>query len=320
MADRTKGRRLGRGLSSLIDSPRPVEVQAQPRPDGADSAQETAASPDRGLLNLQVDKIVPNKYQPRSEFGQEGLESLAASIRSAGVMQPVVVRRSGERWELVAGERRWRAAQLAGLATIPAVSVEVDDRQAAEWAIVENVQREDLNPIERGRGFARLAGEFGMSHAEIGEGVGIDRSTVANLIRILDLEEELRDLVSRGGLSAGHAKALLSAPAGPERVALGKRASGEGWSVRKLESAAKELNAPGAAGQKPAAEAIAPAAGEASRRQATMQSIEKRLGEQLGTRVRLKLRSSGTRGWIHVEFYDLDHFEGLMQRLGAELE
>lgn len=318
MAERTKGRRLGRGLSSLIETPSRVEVTPSSKPDRAGSAPPPPAVDGPRLAALPIDAIIPNKYQPRDSFSDAALEGLASSIRSAGVMQPIVVRRDGDRWQIIAGERRWRAAKLAGLETIPAVEVDADDRTAAEWAIVENVQREDLNPIERGMGFRRLIDEFSMSQQEVAQSVGIDRSSVANLIRLTELDEPLRDLVARGALSAGHGKALLSAPAGPERIALGQRASKEGWSVRKLETAAKDLNTTGAGAT--AASAIAPAATEATRRQATMQSIEKRLGEQLNTRVRLKLRSSGNRGWIHIEFFDLDHFEGLMGRLGADLE
>ncbi len=231
-------------------------------------------------------------------------------------MQPVIVRlAAGSRgaasatYEIVAGERRWRAAQLAGLTHIPALVRELSDEQSAEWALVENVQREDLNAMDRAIALKSLCDSFGVSHAELGERIGLDRSTIANLIRLTDLEPEIAAMISKGSLGAGHGKALLGAPAGPARVRLAKEAVQRSYSVRRVEHEAKRL-ATGSGGD-------LPAPGLPSPREAVLRDIEKRIAQSLGTKVHIRTDPTGKRGQITLDFYDLDQFDGLLSRLGV---
>jgi ParB family chromosome partitioning protein len=336
MARNTKPR-LGRGLSSLMSEPVPVTPadDAQAVQDLAGSASEIEAkpanpstgpqaevrAPDAGatIRHLQLDSIHPNKYQPRSTVNEEDLAGLAASIRETGLMQPIAVRAvvsgqtsggGSERFELIAGERRWRAARLAGLSRIPAIVHDVDDRRSAEWAIIENVQREDLNPIDRGTAYANLSRNFGLTQSEIAERVGVDRSTIANLIRIVELEPEIRDLIAAGRLSTGHAKALLSMPGGPKRVEVAHTAAERSQTVRALEAICASQHEAGHP-------TVVPSTKDQKGEQiaAAIDDLAKGIGEHLGTRVRIRTRD-GQKGALEIEFYDLDHFDGLMQRIG----
>lgn len=268
---------------------------------------------------IPVHTVVPNRYQPRGEIGAESLQELADSIKRSGVMQPIAVRRGADGgFELVAGERRWRAAKLAGLEHIPAVVVELDDRSAAEWAIVENVQREDLNPIDRALAFERLIAEFSATQAEIAERVGISRVAVANTLRLLDLEPAIASMVAAGELSGGHAKALLMAPAGEGRIAAAKKAADAGWSVRATEqwaSDAAKRTANATLRGEPAA-----VLGVTKARAIHVAALEKQLSDHLGTKVRVKTSASGKKGRIVLEFYSLEHFEGLVSRMGFRME
>ena len=199
--------------------------------------------------------------------------------------------------------------------------VRLSDQEAAAWGIVENVQREDLNAMDRAHGLKSLADRFGLSHAEIGERIGIDRSTVANLIRLVDLEPEIQRLVQEGALSAGHARALLSVGVTPARLELAKRAATHGWSVRRLEEQARTavhagLSATQAAAIGKGASLLAADAAASARREAAIRDIERRLAEHLGTRVRIRTDPSGKKGSLSVEFYDLDQFDGLLARIG----
>lgn len=338
MARNTKPR-LGRGLSSLMNESVPVE--AQPEPDSKSSSApppssvpsaEMEAKPTTvareqaqgdAIVRIPLDSILPNKYQPRSTIDEADLEGLASSIRETGLMQPIAVRatagKSGggagsgaqeQMYELIAGERRWRAARLAELDRIPAIVHEVDDRHAAEWAIIENVQRENLNPIDRGQAYANLARRFGLTHAEIAERVGVDRSTIANLIRIVGLEPEIRDMVSSGRLSTGHAKALLSMPSGPERVKIATVAADRGQTVRALEAVCASQGKDGAV------RLGHPQDNEQELQiKAAIEDLAKGIGEHLGTRVRIRT-GNGEKGTLEIDFYDLDHFDGLMNRIG----
>ncbi|MEO0629658.1 MAG: ParB/RepB/Spo0J family partition protein, partial [Planctomycetota bacterium] len=186
--------------------------------------------------------MVPNRFQPRSDFAAGGLAELAASIRSEGVMQPILVRpgsgggSTGGRYELVAGERRWRAAKLAGLETVPAIVRELTDESSAEWALIENVHRQDLNAMERAEAMASLLSRFGMSQTALAEKLGLERPTVANLVRLIELDPPIRELIAAGKLGAGHGKALLGMPEGDRRLRLAERAANEAWSVRRLET------------------------------------------------------------------------------------
>lgn len=309
--------------SQIAPSQAVTPTVAAPAPAVAPSSDvESAQGDGRRLVYLPLDAIAPSPFQPRSAVREDALRELAASIRASGVMQPIVVRRaSSDRYELIAGERRWRASKLAGLATIPAVLAEVDDRTAAEWALVENIQREDLNPVDRARAFRTLADTFGLSHAQVAERVGLDRATVTNLVRLTELEPEVLDLLAEGRISAGHGKALLSAPAGPSRVALARRVADEQWSVRALEDHARAAStaptAPGmGAGAPGASNEKRPAPTATRERSAQVVALEKQLSEHLSSKVRIKARPGATKGRIEIEFYDLDHFDSLMDRLG----
>lgn len=235
-----------------------------------------------GVVMVEVGEVGPNRFQPRRVMDEAGVRALAESIRRSGLMQPVVVRPTagGEvRWELVAGERRWRAAIEAGLGAIPAVVRELTDREAAEWALVENIQREDLNPMDRAFAFRALSENFGLTQQEIAERVGVDRSSVANFMRLTELEEEVAGMVSRGELSAGHGKALLGLPRGERRLSLARRVAGRGLPVRAVE---KMVGAE--AGR---AEAVEAGVGVGERREAVMADVSARLTRALGTRVRV---------------------------------
>jgi ParB family chromosome partitioning protein len=296
-------RRLGRGLSALLDSTTPVAISSS-----VESPVSASASPQ----TVKPDDCIPNKYQPRTNFDDSGLAELADSIRRVGVVQPILVRpRAVGGYEIVAGERRWRAAKLAGLAEIPAIVKALTDGEAAEWAVIENVQREDLNAIERGMAMRGLMDRFGLTQAQVAERVGIDRSTVANLIRLIELEPSIRDMIVSGRLSAGHGKALLMAPAGASRAALAEKAASEEWSVRRIERAAAGL----AEGSR---QAVKPSKQLSSAQAAAIADLERRLGEHLGTKVSIHTDAQGEKGRVVLEFYGLDHFDGLMSRLGFQ--
>jgi len=314
---------LGRGLSALIEESNEtapvridagVSVSSPPTPSGQPSAKPTGSPIEIPLADLH-----PNKYQPRKHFAQSGLQQLADSIRAAGVMQPIIVRtREAGGYELIAGERRWRAAELVKLARIPAIIREVDDETAAEWALIENLQREDLNPVDRAHALQRLSDEFGLTHAEVAQRVGLHRPTVSNLVRLLELDAETLDRIAEGTLSLGHGKALLGCADPKKRARLAQRAVEEEWSVRRTEdecSGTKPANADGSIGVGGGASAAGGAAGTDSLA-AVVGDLETRLGEHLGTRVEIRVAKSGSRGRVMVSFYDLDQFDGLLKKLG----
>jgi ParB family chromosome partitioning protein len=260
---------------------------------------------EQGAVGIEVAKVSPSPFQPRREFDQGALERLADSIRRSGLMQPVIVRPVGGGYELVAGERRWRAAKIAGLERIPALVRSLSDSDSAEWALVENLQREDLDPIERAFALRALGERFGLTHAEIGERIGLERSSVANLVRLTELEEPIRRLIAEGKLTAGHGRALLAVPAGAERARLAAQAAQLGWNVREMERATRP------AAPRPAA---APGA-----RPASLTELERQLGEHLGTKVTITTDKSGKRGLLTLEFYGMDHFDGLMTKIAFRM-
>jgi len=264
---------LGRGLNALL---RTVET--------------TTA----GLEEVALDQIDPNPFQPRRAFPSDKLQELANSIRSSGVVQPVLLRRSNQRYQLIAGERRWRAARLAGLAAIPALVRELGDRDALELALTENLLREDLNPIEAAHGYEVLQQKHGLSHEEIAARLGLDRSTVTNTLRLLRLPPEVQELISEGKISAGHARAVLGLPEsvqGEVALAIVKN----GWSVREVE------NRVAAAGREPAQkpDASPPPPLDANLRAAVLE-----LERTLGTRV--KIRGNEKRGKIEISYYSVE--------------
>jgi ParB family chromosome partitioning protein len=263
-----------------------------------------------GLVGVSVDEIRPNARQPRHAPDLSNLEPLVASIRTAGVMQPIVVRPKGADGlhEMVAGERRWLAARQAGLAAVPAIIRDIDDQTAAEWALIENLQREDLNAIERGDAFRALQDDFGLTHAEIAEQIGLSRAAVTNQIRLCDLDEGVRTLIRHGALSGGHGRSLLGVASIDHRIAIARQAIEGEWSVRELERRVRALTA---AGKAPTAST--PASGNA---RAHLDDLERQLGEHLGTKVHIHTGRAKDRGRLVIEFYDLEQFDGILSRLG----
>src|SRR5713226_5374344 len=217
---------LGRGLSALI---------REPEPQGQASAAATVAPALAGPHQVDIDLIDPSPYQPRTRFREEPLEELARSIRSSGIIQPLILRPHGPRYQLIAGERRWRAAQRAGLPRVPAVIREVPESQALEITLVENIQREDLNPLEQARAFERLMADFQLTQENVADRTGKDRTTVANAIRLLKLEKPLQDLIEDGRITAGHGRALLAIVDPKVRQLLAQRAARGGLTVRQIE-------------------------------------------------------------------------------------
>jgi ParB family transcriptional regulator, chromosome partitioning protein len=312
-------RRLGRGLSALLNEPVPVVVSQDTQ---TAVAAAGVAKSDRGMVQVEVGAIRPSRFQPRRTFDQGSLERLADSIQRSGMMQPVVLRLGeavGE-YELVAGERRWRAAQLAGLSSIPAVIHALSDEEAAEWGLVENLQREDLNPIEKALAFRSLVEKFGLTHAQIAERVGLDRSSVANTLRLLDLEEPIRAMIESGRLTAGHGRALLCSPPGPRRLQLAEQASDEGWSVRRLERAAVSQALTEADMAMKQSTSQTPPRVEDLAKLAARTELERQLGEFLGTKVMITTERNGKRGRMMIEFYGLEHFDGLLSKFGFQMK
>ncbi len=318
---RTSRRRLGRGLDSLVAVAMQPDA-ASDEPYGATGGLvPEPPPPDPGALRmLDIDQLAPNPRQPRRRFDEKGLQSLAASIRSAGVMQPVVARplpagvpgtgiaETDGHYELVVGERRWRAARLAGVDRIPTLIREMDDQTAAQWSLVENLQREDLNPIERAEAFGRLVADFGLTHHQIADRVGLERSSVSNHLRLNELEEFTKDATRSGALGMGHARALLAITHAAQREALARRAIREGWSAREVERRVAVANR----GATPR-----PASGQPTP-DVHLDDLQRRLSEHLGTRVRVQPgRKKGT-GKVTIEFYTADQFEGLLERFGFE--
>ncbi|MCH8858244.1 MAG: ParB/RepB/Spo0J family partition protein [Proteobacteria bacterium] len=308
--------RLGKGLSGLINQPVAIDLQTEPKIDrspvptpGSDPAVAASAPKSGEMASLATGSIRPNPYQPRQTFDQESLDQLADSIRRSGIIQPIAVRKvGGERgWELVAGERRWRAAQLAGLKTIPAVICEASDREAAERSLVENLQREDLNPMERAQAFQNLIERFGFSQSDVAQRVSLARASVANLLRLLELEPEIQEFLRTGQLSLGHGKALLGAARGSSRVGAARRAVAERWSVRQAERwASGETKRQSGQAKK--------VLGNEAPSQKT--ELERQLSEHMGTRVRLTSGSRSGQGRLTIEFYSLEQFDGLMEKIG----
>jgi ParB family transcriptional regulator, chromosome partitioning protein len=339
-------RRLGRGLSSLISSPVPVPMSGPARADPSPSHDDVAAESPRSdgdagggrldpdarqatdhlaalapedrasILMVAIEQIQPSRHQPRQHFDEAGLESLAASIRTAGVMQPIILRPAKSlidtgRYELIAGERRWRAAQRAGLDRVPAVVRDIDDATAAEWALIENIQREDLNPIERAEAFRRLCDGFSLTHQEIADRVGLDRSSVSNLLRLLELDSDSMEDVRGGRLSLGHARALLAVANISARRKLAAQAISHGWSVRALEQRIRAAIDPtGKSGEETSR---APSA-----TQIHLQHLADELGRHLGTRVDIRPGRKKGAGQLIIDFYSLDEFESLLSRLGYQ--
>ena len=255
------------------------------------------------LENISIERIRPNPNQPRKSFDPEALEVLTASIRTVGVLQPVVVRAEGLDYVLIAGERRWRAAREAGLEELPALIRDTDEVGSLTEALIENLQREDLTPLEEAAAFQQLEEDFAMTHAEIGERVGRSRSAVSNTLRLLNLSGPIQAALEAGDLSAGHARALLGVKDPALADHLAERAVAEGWSVRRLEEAVR-AGKPPEDERRPKSEGLP--------RPAAIVELEDRLAEQLRTKVRINYRNN--QGQVVLSFVGLDQLEQIYRR------
>jgi ParB family transcriptional regulator, chromosome partitioning protein len=303
---------LGRGLGALIREPEPAPAPAAPDPQPqATTSSGAAVAPARepapsSPTQIDIDLIDPSPYQPRTRFREEALDELARSIKSSGIIQPLVVRVVGNRYQLITGERRWRAAQRAGLTKVSVIIREVPDELALEMTLVENIQREDLNAMEAARAFERLMDEFALTQELVAERTGKDRATVANAIRLLKLEPTIQDWIEEGKLSAGHGRALLAVMDQQQRMRYAQRASRGGLTVRQIERLAARRSRANNASQAPALGAdLDP----------NIRAALEELARTLGTRVILRQKTKMHPGQLILEYYDDTQLMGIYDRL-----
>jgi ParB family chromosome partitioning protein len=282
---------LGRGLDALLG--------------GDEPATNPAVAPGDALRELAVDQLLPGRYQPRTRMDQEALKELAESIKAQGVIQPILVRPVagapfGSKFEIIAGERRWRAARMAGLLAVPVVIRDIPDHQALAVALIENIQREDLNPLEQAVGIQRLTSEFGLTHQSAADALGRSRAAVTNLLRLLELAPPVRALLAEGKLDMGHARALLALSA-LRQVALANEIAAKGMTVREVEKRVGEL-----------VSRSRPRIPHTVDRDVAR--LQEDLAQKLGTRVQIKQKSQG-RGALIIDYSSLDQLDGLIQKL-----
>lgn len=288
-----KKRGLGKGLDALLGDARSVDAVTEV------SEEERR----RELQAVPIDRVRRGRYQPRRHFDPDALQELADSIASQGMVQPVVVRPVSDGYELIAGERRWRAAQLAGLQELPAVVRELDDQAAAAVSLIENIQREDLNPLEEARAMSRLVDDFGLTHQEVASAVGRSRAAVSNLLRLQELDDQVKELVETGRLEMGHARALLGLK-GERQRALARRVAERELTVRATEALVRrELEGDGSAqGQR------------AAQKDADTRRLEQELSERLGAAVTLH-PGKGGKGRLQIAYNSLDELEGILEHI-----
>jgi ParB family chromosome partitioning protein len=307
----TKKPVMGRGLEALLG-------QISRKPEPAPGTPATAPAPVNKLpgdelANLPVDLLQRGKYQPRVDMRQESLEELAASIKAQGIVQPIVVRPvdgaapgESQRYEIIAGERRWRAAQIAGLAAVPAVIRRVPDEAAIAMALIENIQRENLNPLEEARALERLISEFGITHQQAADAVGRSRAAVSNLLRLLELPDEITAFVERRELEMGHARALLGLPQRRQQIEVGGLVAKKGLSVRDTENMVRSMLARSGGGSaaKDAGKGLDP----------NVQRLQDELSEKLGAPVQIQHTGSG-KGKVVVTYHSLDELDGILTHI-----
>jgi len=296
---------LGRGLEALIPAAVEQEVAIVPE-------QRATEARHGDIQHVPLAKILRNPAQPRTQFDPATIRELAGSVRERGVLQPVLLRPAGDGFQLVAGERRFLAAREAGFHTIPSIIRPLTDREALLIALIENIQRENLNPMDEARAYYRLAMEYGLPHEEIGERVGRDRSTVSNILRFNNLPQETQSLLETGGITAGHARALLALPTAKRQNDFAKSAAAHGWSVRELEERVRRAGA----GEKSARPRRSPKRAFS----AELMSVEDDLMRALGSRVRITRRRGGA-GSIFIDYHsgeELDRLVGLLKSIGVE--
>jgi ParB family transcriptional regulator, chromosome partitioning protein len=304
MSKKEKKPHLGRGLASLL-GPVADNPSSPESPDKAISfPPDVELATGRG--DIPIDALTPNRYQPRTTWDPSELEDLAASIRANGVIQPILVRRVENRFEVIAGERRLRAAKQAGLETVPVIIRHATDEQMLELALVENIHRTDLNPIERASAYGRYIETFNLTHAEAAQRLGEDRTVISNYLRLLDLPGEVKEMLVGGRLSMGHGRALLGLPTDELRSKLANRAMTGRLSVREVERLVRRA----IEGEKP--EKALP------KKEPFIEDLERRMEEILGTRVQIQARKRGQRGRIIIDFYSLDDFDRLARRIGLD--
>ena len=290
-----KKRGLGRGLDALLGGPDPAVAAAS----DPDAPAPTSATP----ASLAVDLIRRGRYQPRRNFDEDRLRELADSIAAQGMVQPIVVRPSGDRqYEIVAGERRWRAAQLAGLSEVPVVVREVDDQTAMAMGLIENIQRDDLNPLEEASALHRLLNEFELTHQQVAQAVGKSRTTVTNLIRLLDLNAEVKQLLENGDLEMGHARALLALE-GAAQTEAARRVASKGLSVRETEALVRRMTRP-----------QTPRSSAPSEEDPDVRRLVSDLTDRLGARVALQ-QGAGGKGRLVISYNTLEELEGILAHI-----
>jgi ParB family chromosome partitioning protein len=302
---------MGRGLEALLG-----QMSNRPAPPAADApapAVPAAKLPGDELANLPLDLLQRGKYQPRVDMRQESLEELAASIKAQGIIQPIVVRAvdgaaagESQRYEIIAGERRWRAAQLAGLATVPAVIRKVPDEAAIAMALIENIQRENLNPLEEARALERLISEFGITHQQAADAVGRSRAAVSNLLRLLELAPEITAYVEKRELEMGHARALLGLTQRRHQIEVGALVAKKGLSVRETEALVRSMLAK--------ASGSAPATKDSKALDPNVRRLQDELSEKLGAKVQIEHTGSG-KGKVVVSYHSLDELDGILAHI-----
>lgn len=310
--------KLGRGLGRLIpvkvapvvtavtESTRSVEGITE---SATASPRETAS---RRVLDIAVSSISANTRQPRQDFEPKAIHQLAESIRNSGLLQPIVVRAiigSPGQFELIAGERRWRACKELGWSTIPALVMQATDQDSGVWALIENVHRADLNPMDRSVALQRLAAEFQLTHEALAERIGLDRTTITNLLRLAELDPISSQLVRRGVLTQGHAKALMGVSNPKTRGTLAESAARGDWSVRTLEQEVQRMNR---------SSTDVPRGTTASRRKSNIDGLERKISQALGTEVRIITGRKPNTGKLTIAFYSIEQFEGLLSSLGLK--
>jgi ParB family chromosome partitioning protein len=308
---------LGRGLAELS----PLLARRATPADGQTAAASGDGAPGYGapgygatgdrLANLPLDLLQRGKYQPRIDMRPESLSELADSIKSQGLVQPILVRplprpaaHESQRYEIIAGERRWRAAQMAGLAEIPAVIRDVPDEAAVAMALIENIQREDLNPLEEARALQRLVDEFGLTHQSAADAVGRSRAAVSNLLRLMDLADEVKELLETRRLEMGHGRALLGLTTRRQQVEVADLVANKGLSVRDTEALVRRLLAPTATAEKADSGTVDP----------DIRRLERELAEKLGAKVLFQHATSG-KGKLVVSYNSLDELEGILSHI-----
>lgn len=304
---------LGRGLEALLGPmtapPQQPAAQTEPVITGHNNqpTQQTSphGTPQTPVRKLQISAIQPNPYQPRTEWNDEQLADLAASIKSSGVIQPIIVRSNGINYELIAGERRLRASGLAGLTEIPAIVRNATDEQMLEIALVENIQRSDLNPLEKAKAYKRFIESFSLTHAEAADKLGQSRSVITNHLRLLDLPIEIQQMLLRGELTMGHARAILALPTEDMRRKLANKALAGRLSVREVEKFVQQLTNSNPDNQ-PTQKSMPP----------YLSDLQRRLTDSLGTKVTINANKTGQKGKLIIDFYSLDEFDAITKRLG----